>query len=135
MTSPAAACNFSSTRRSSSATSSNQPPWVPPERDIVGQAQQWIVSAAARWRAGLAARNGAVVLAIDIAPPQGLTLLMGGELRLTAKLHALRLGRCPPSRRALADAPKLELGCDPEAGRHQLRVWKMVVNWTRARLT
>jgi hypothetical protein len=58
-----------------------------------------------------------VRLALRVAPAQRLLLLVRGELGLAPELDSLRLGGRAASRRALADAPQLELGRDPEAGR------------------
>src|SRR4051812_6934336 len=68
----------------------------------------------------VAVYDRAVALPIHAASAQRLLLLVRGQLGLAVELHTLRLGSHTAGAGALADAPQLELGCDPEAGCDQL---------------
>ena len=57
-----------------------------------------------------------------IAPLQGLTLLVGGELGLAAHLHAAGLREPPAPTRARADQLALELGQAGQNCEHQAAV-------------
>jgi hypothetical protein len=57
-----------------------------------------------------------------IAPLQGLALLVGGELRLAAHLHAAGLGEPPAFAVARADKLALKLGQSAQDGQHQAAV-------------
>jgi hypothetical protein len=58
-------------------------------------------------------------LALDVAPPDRLAYLVGGEFRLAPHLHAPRLGAFPALARAGADQVALEFRQPPEDRQHK----------------
>jgi hypothetical protein len=64
-----------------------------------------------------------------VAPLQGLALLVGGELRLAAHLHAAGLREPAALAGARADQLALKLGQAAQDGQHQAAVGPRELNW------